>query len=99
MAALDLNRVNPPRPLVGHCRIIVTVGDDDLATGDGRLVVWANDGDLGLVESAQHSPTAYKELVFKQGIGKSEAWPHVVLAGGRLFCKDRSGRLWSAPVR
>lgn len=70
-----------------------------LATGDDRLVVWANDGDLGLADSAQLSPGAYRELAFKQGIGKSEAWPHVALAGGRLFCKDRAGNLWSAPVR
>ena len=70
-----------------------------VATGDGRLVVWANDGDLGLADSARLSPDAYRELAFKPGIGKGEAWPHVVLAGGRLFCKDRTGRLWSAPVR
>lgn len=70
-----------------------------LATGDDRLVIWANDGDLALAEAAQRSPGEFKELVFKQGIGKSEAWPHVVLAGGRLFCKDRAGNLWSAPTR
>lgn len=64
-----------------------------LATSDNRLIVWANDGDLGLVESAQASPNEYKELAFRPGIGKAEAWPHVVLAGGRLYCKDRAGHL------
>jgi outer membrane protein assembly factor BamB len=64
-----------------------------LATGDDRLIVWANDGDVGLAESAVRSPTDYKELAFKNGIGKAEAWPHVVLAGGRLYCKDRAGNL------
>lgn len=69
-----------------------------LATADNRLIVWSNDGDLGLVESAQASPNDYKELAFKRGLGRAEAWPHVVLAGGRLYLKDRAGNLSCVPV-
>lgn len=62
-------------------------------TGDGRIVVWANNGDLALVESADRSPDAYKELAMLKGQGEAEAWPHVVLAEGRAFCRDRVGNL------
>jgi outer membrane protein assembly factor BamB len=62
-------------------------------TGDGRIIVWANGGDLALVESADRSPTAYRELASKHGLGETEAWPHAVVASGHLFCKDRAGNL------
>jgi len=71
------------------------VGDQGslIATKDGRLIVWANRGDLTLIESAKRSPKNYTELAAKKRIGKTDAWPHVVLSGGLLFCKDRAGRL------
>jgi outer membrane protein assembly factor BamB len=71
------------------------VGDQGscLVTADGRLVVWANRGDLLLVETAQRSPGRYTELATRTGLGRSDAWPHVVLAGEKLYCKDRSGLL------
>jgi hypothetical protein len=53
----------------------------------------ANDGDLALVETADNSPRAYKELACRRGILNDMAWPHVVLADGRVYCKDRGGRL------
>ena len=64
-----------------------------IATSDKRLIAWANDGDLALIESAARSPNKYKELSAKRGVLRDMAWPHVVLAGGRLFCKDRAGNI------
>lgn len=64
-----------------------------IATADDRLIVWANRGDLALVDTAVHSPDKYTELSRRDGVGRSDAWPHVVLANRRLYCKDRSGRL------
>ena len=46
-----------------------------------------------LVESSGNSPKAYKELARKSRLMKSDAWPHVVLSNGRLFCKDWNGVL------
>lgn len=64
-----------------------------IVTSDSRLIVWAGGGDLSLVETAKRSPDRYTELAAKKGIGKSDAWPHVVLADKRLYCKDRSGQI------
>ena len=64
-----------------------------LVTADDRLVVWANRGDLVLLESAGRSPKKYTELARKSGLMKSEVWPHIVLANGRLYCKDWNGVL------
>lgn len=64
-----------------------------ILTGDDRLIVWSNRGDLTLVESAMRSADAYSELARKKGIGRGDAWPHVVLADRRLLCKDRRGQL------
>lgn len=60
-----------------------------IMTGDDRLVVWSNRGDLTLVESAART-SVHRPLASRR-IGKTDAWPHVVLADGRLLCKDRSG--------
>ena len=65
-----------------------------MLTGDGRIVVWANRGDLALAESAARSPDRYTELARpKTVMSRDEAWPHLVLAGGRIFCKDRNGEI------
>lgn len=64
-----------------------------LATSDDRLVVWADRGELVLVESARREPTTYKELARKRKVFTSDVWPHIVLAGARLFCKDRAGNV------
>ncbi|MEM7396006.1 MAG: LamG-like jellyroll fold domain-containing protein, partial [Verrucomicrobiota bacterium] len=64
-----------------------------IMTGDDRLIVWANRGDLSLVESAVRSPDAYSELARRKVLSRSDAWPHVVLSDRRLFCKDRKGSL------
>jgi outer membrane protein assembly factor BamB len=64
-----------------------------VVTGDGRLLVWAGRGKLVLAETAAASPRAYKPLAEINGIFATDVWPHVVLAGGRIYCKDRSGNL------
>jgi outer membrane protein assembly factor BamB len=64
-----------------------------IVTSDGRLIVWANNGDLTLVDTARHSTDRYTELASRKHLGKSDAWPHLVLADRRLYCKDRSGQI------
>lgn len=64
-----------------------------IVTGDGRIIVWASDGDLVLVQSADDSKAKYKVLGEKRKLLKSTAWPHVALADGRIYCKDRSGKM------
>ncbi len=63
-----------------------------VVTGDGRLVVWGR-GTLALVDTAQHSPNAYRELAHVGNLADSDCWPHVVLADGRIYAKDRQGKL------
>jgi outer membrane protein assembly factor BamB len=69
-------------------------GDDGscLVTSDDRLVVWGR-GTLALVDTAQHSPNAYRELARIDNLADADCWPHVVMAGGRIYAKDRQGKL------
>jgi outer membrane protein assembly factor BamB len=64
-----------------------------VVTGDGRIIVWGNAGDLALAESAQQSPDEYRELAFLPVFTETEAWPHVAVAEGRVYVKDRAGSL------
>ncbi len=64
-----------------------------LITQDDRLIVWADRGDLLLAETAERSPAKYTELATKRRLFGTDVWPHVVLAEGRLFVKDREGNL------
>lgn len=64
-----------------------------LVTSDDRLIVWANQGDLRLVETATRSSIEYRQLASLDRVFRSDAWPHVVLSSGRLLCKDRDGNL------
>lgn len=64
-----------------------------ILTKDDRLIVWANNGDLSLVETAKRSPDKYRELARKRRLFRTDVWPHVVLADGRLHVKDRRGNL------
>lgn len=70
-----------------------------IVTTDGRLVVWGGTGRLALVETAKRSPGEYRELAWRARLAGSHAWPHVALAGGRLFLKGRKGELTALPVR
>ncbi|MGH9203391.1 MAG: PQQ-binding-like beta-propeller repeat protein, partial [Vicinamibacterales bacterium] len=69
-------------------------GDDGscIVTGDGRLVVWGR-GTLALVDAVEHSPSAYREAARIDGLSDADCWPHIVLAGGRIYAKDRQGKL------
>ena len=64
-----------------------------IVTADDRLIVWAKEGTLLLAETAVRSPDKYTELARLDGVFGADAWPHVVLSGGRLFCKDRGGNI------
>lgn len=64
-----------------------------LVTSDDRLIVWADRGELALIETAGRSPKKYTELARKRRILKNDVWPHIVLSGGRVYGKDRDGNL------
>lgn len=64
-----------------------------ILTEDDRLIVYANRGDLSLVETAKRSPKNYAQLAAGTVLSQTDAWPHVVLANGRLICRDRSGNI------
>ena len=64
-----------------------------IITADDRLITLGDRGDLILAESAVRSPGDYTELARRRLAFPSECWPHVVLANGRLLCKDRDGHL------
>jgi outer membrane protein assembly factor BamB len=68
-------------------------GGSVVVTGDDRLVVLGSQGDVILAESATRSPTEYLELAKVPRLSRSECWPHVVLADGRIYVKDRLGKL------
>jgi len=76
-----------------------TIGDPGsiVVTSDDRIVLWGLRGKLVLADTAVRSPEKYRELSMRDKLGSDLAWPHVVLADGRLFCKDRAGNLrcWS----
>ncbi|MCP4174857.1 MAG: PQQ-binding-like beta-propeller repeat protein [Fuerstiella sp.] len=64
-----------------------------ILTGDDRLIVYANKGSLSLLETAKRSPQKYTQLAAETVFSKTDAWPHVVLAEGRLICRDRDGNV------
>jgi outer membrane protein assembly factor BamB len=61
-----------------------------IVAGDGKLIAWGGVGRLCLLDPAA---SEYKELAASGRLFTASAWPHVVLSGGRLFCKDRDGNL------
>jgi len=64
-----------------------------ILTGDERLIIWGKQGKLVLAETAASGATKYVELAFREGLSDSDVWPHAALAEGRLYCRDRHGRL------
>jgi len=62
-------------------------------TADERLIVLGNRGKLRLVETGDHEIKDYKELAARDTLTRDDIWSHVVLANGRLFCRDVRGRL------
>ncbi len=70
-----------------------------VATADDRIIVWGGRGRLALVDSARLSPRVCR-IRFLQDTGKRpDVWPHVAFSNGRIFCKDRAGRLECYAVR
>ena len=62
-----------------------------LVTADGYVVAWGN-GTLAVIDSAARSPAAYREVTRRTDLcERNAAWPHVVLAGSRIYCKDKQG--------
>ena len=62
-----------------------------IMASDERLIVYSNKGELSLVDTAKRSPKKYSELAAQTVFSKTDAWPHVVLSGGRILCRDRGG--------
>jgi outer membrane protein assembly factor BamB len=65
-----------------------SVGKGSIAAADGRLYVRGEDGAVALVEA---TPDGYKETGrFKQPERSAKkAWPHPVIANGRLYLHDQ----------
>jgi outer membrane protein assembly factor BamB len=64
-----------------------------LVTADGYVIAFGNRR-LAVIDTAVRSPDAHRELTSRNGIcRKDEAWPHVVLAGSQVYCKDKRGNL------
>lgn len=65
-----------------------------IATADGRIIVWGDRGKLALVAGAAESAGEYRELASLPGtLFDTDVWPHVVLSGGHVICKDREGNV------
>ena len=64
-----------------------------LLTAEGRLITWADAGELILTETEPAAAGEYHELARVPRVFRTDVWPHVVLADRRLLCKDRRGNL------
>jgi hypothetical protein len=45
------------------------------------------------LDAEKRSPMEYKEPALRTNIFATHAWPHVILGGGRIYCRDREGHL------
>jgi outer membrane protein assembly factor BamB len=77
-----------------------SVGAGAVAAAEGRLYVRGESGEVALVDA---SPAGYRERgrftpVDPPDRGKAKAWPHPVIAGGRLYLRDL-GVLWAYDIR
>ena len=61
-------------------------------THDEKLIVWGGRGKLALVDASAEAKS-YRQLSVRDRLCRTDAWPHVVLADRRLYCKDREGLL------
>ena len=76
------------------------IGTAALAYADGRLYLHGENGDVALVEP---SPAGYRERgrftpTGAPDRGQAKAWPHPVVANGRLYVHDL-GTMWSYDVK
>lgn len=62
-------------------------------TADGRVLFFGGQGRLALAEGAERSPREYRELASLEPVFRTDAWPHLVLADGRLLLKDWHGNM------
>ncbi len=77
-----------------------SVGAASIAAAEGRLYVRGESGEVALVDA---SPAGYQERgrftpVDPPDRGKAKAWPHPVIANGRLYLRDL-GVLWAYDIR
>jgi hypothetical protein len=56
-------------------------------------VALAATGKLLLAETAERAPREPKILFQRDGLFHHDVWPHVVLADGHLYCKDKQGNV------
>jgi outer membrane protein assembly factor BamB len=76
------------------------IGTAALAYADGRLYLHGENGDVALVEP---TPAGYRERgrftpTGAPDRGQAKAWPHPVVANGRLYVHDL-GTMWSYDVK
>lgn len=64
-----------------------------VVTSDDKLIVWANRGDLLLVDLATCEKPEYRELARVGRLANGDVWPHVVVAHHQIVCRDRMGNL------
>lgn len=64
-----------------------------IVTGDEKLIVWAKRGELVLAQTAGGSSNEYQELAARSGLFQTDVWPHVALANGSVYLKDRKGNV------
>lgn len=63
-----------------------------VVTADEKLIVWADRGELFLVDIAPRT-AQYHELAHIRRLASSDVWPHLVLSQQQIFCRDRDGNL------
>ena len=64
-----------------------------ILTQDEKLIIWANRGDLYLVNANDDARKKYQPLAQREKLMARDAWPHVVLAHRQLIVKDRTGAM------
>jgi hypothetical protein len=69
-----------------------------VVTADEKVIVYGLSGRLALVETAAHAGGKYVELAAREKLFRTHAWPHVALADGGIYCRDRDGHLACFPV-
>ena len=76
------------------------IGAASVAAADGRLYLHGENGDVALVEA---TPAEYRERgrftpAGAPERGKAKAWPHPVIANGRLYIRDLNV-LWAFDIK
>jgi outer membrane protein assembly factor BamB len=60
-------------------------GKGSLMAADGKLILFSQNGKLGIAEA---DPTAFKELSSVQVLQGKDTWAHPVLANGRIYVRN-----------